>query len=242
VTPSSLLVRPDPAVWEFLPRAHRTPLLTVPVRGDATLGHIVESLRVPLTEVGPLFLDGRPTPPERRPVPGSELVIHPVSRPQRVPRAAGFLLDVGLGTLARRLRVLGIDAAYRNNAADAELVREGAAQCRIVLTQDRGLLMRRALWAGAYVHGDQPDDQLADVLDRFAPPLTPGTRCTVCNGLLATVAPEEVADRLEAGTRRCYAEFARCRACARLYWHGAHGRGLARIVERARATVARHSP
>jgi len=140
------------------------------------------------------------------------------------------------------LRVLGIDAAYRNNAADAELVREGAAQCRIVLTQDRGLLMRRALWAGAYVHGDQPDDQLADVLDRFAPPLTPGTRCTVCNGLLATVAPEEVADRLEAGTRRCYAEFARCRACARLYWHGAHGRGLARIVERARATVARHSP
>ncbi|MFR9802202.1 Mut7-C RNAse domain-containing protein [Pseudonocardia sp. RS010] len=241
-TPGALVVHPDPALWFLLPRAHRRGRTTVAWDGDATLGHVVQSLGVPLTEVGALRLDGRPAAPQDRPAPGAALAILPVDRPQEVPGATGFLLDVGLGTLARRLRVLGIDAAYRNDAADAELVREGAARHRILLTQDRGLLMRRALWAGAHVRGDRPDDQLADVLDRFAPRLAPCTRCTACNGELAPVAADEVAGELEAGTRRSYAEFARCRSCGRVYWHGAHGKGLERIVEAARAVVARRHP
>jgi uncharacterized protein with PIN domain len=241
-TPGALDVRTDPALWPFLARERRRARATVPWDGDATLGHVVQSLGIPLTEIGGLRLDGRPAAPQERPVPGAELAILPVDRPQEVPGATGFLLDVGLGTLARRLRVLGIDAAYRNDAADAELVRDGAAQHRIVLTQDRGLLMRRALWAGGHVRGDRPDDQLADVLDRFAPPLAPSTRCTACNGELAPVAAEDVADRLEAGTRRTYAEFARCRSCGRVYWHGAHGRALERIVGAARAVLARRRP
>lgn len=40
---------------------------------------------------------------------------------------------------------------------------------RVVLTQDRALLCRRARWLGACVRGALPDDQLRDVLDRFAP-------------------------------------------------------------------------
>lgn len=242
MTAGSLVVRLDPALWAFLPRERRAPSWTVPWDGDATVGHVVQSLGVPLTEVGALHLDGSPVLPARRPIPGGELVIRPVPRPQEVPGATGFLLDVGLGTLARRLRVLGIDAAYRNDTTDAELVREGAAERRVVLTQDRGLLMRRALWAGAHVRGHRPDDQLADVLDRFAPALAPSTRCTACNGELAAVTPDEIADQLEPGTRRSYAEFARCRSCGRAYWHGAHGRGLDRIVKAARTTVARRRP
>lgn len=99
--------------------------------------------------------------------------------------------------------------------------------------------MRRALWAGAYVRGRQPDDQLADVLDRFALALNPWTRCTSCNGELARVPKNQVADQLEPGTRQCYDDFARCQACARVYWHGAHSRRLDAIVKAA--TVARQS-
>jgi uncharacterized protein with PIN domain len=50
----------------------------------------------------------------------------------------------------------------------------------VLLTQDRGLLMRRALRAGALVRGSGTEQQLADVLDRFAPALAPLTRCTAC--------------------------------------------------------------
>ena len=107
----------------------------------------------------------------------------PVPRPQR-PDEDRFLLDVHLGTVARRMRLLGIDAAYHRDADDDDLIEEANEDRRVLLTQDRGLLRRRRLWLGAYVRGANPEVQLADVLDRFAPLLAPWTRCTSCNGLL----------------------------------------------------------
>jgi uncharacterized protein with PIN domain len=151
---------------------------------------------------------------------------------------------VGLGTLARRLRLLGLDVGYSPDAGDAELVEQARAEDRLVLTQDRGLLMRRAVWdggrsRGALVRGGGPEEQLADVLDRFAPPLRPLTRCTACGAALEPVAKEEVADLLEPGTRRSYEEFSRCTACARLYWKGAHARRIESFVARASALNTR---
>src|SRR5918995_16245 len=92
----------------------------------------------------------------------------------------------------------------------------------VLLTQDRRLLMRRALRRGALVRGSRPDDQLADVLDRFSLEFSPLTRCTACGGVLAPVDTAEVAHLLEPGTVRSYAEFVRCHSCRRVYWHGAH--------------------
>ena len=152
---------------------------------------------------------------------------------------ARFLLDVHLGALARRLRLVGLDTAYRNDLGDEELVERANAERRVLLTRDRGLLRRRALRQGAYVHGDRPDDQLCDVLGRFAPPLAPWTRCTACNGLLAPVDRAEVEDLLRPGTRRTYDTFARCTVCGRPYWKGAHHRRLEAVVASAYEAVGR---
>jgi uncharacterized protein with PIN domain len=199
---------------------------------DATLVHVVESAGIPRTEIGEVFLNGMPAAFTDRPAAGDVIEVHPVRRPQRVsdPR---FLLDVHLGTLARRMRLLGLDTAYHNDAADPALVAEAVAEHRILLTQDRGLLRRKALPMGAYVHGSAPDDQLRDVLDRFDPPLAPWTRCPACNGTLATVAKADVAHLLEPGTRRSYTEFSRCTGCGRVYWRGAHADRLDAIVTSA---------
>jgi uncharacterized protein with PIN domain len=196
---------------------------------DATVGHVVQAAGVPLTEVGGLRVDGAPAGASDRTRPGSTVEVAEVRRPQPVP-AGGFLLDVGLGALARRLRLLGLDAAWSNDADDADLVARAAAEQRALLTQDRGLLMRRALPSGALVRGARPDDQLADVLDRFAPPLAPLTRCTACGARLEPVAKADVVDRLPAGTRRTYDEFSRCAACGRVYWRGAHARRIDELV------------
>jgi uncharacterized protein len=228
-----LVIRAAPPLWLFLPPRRRRPEVPVAYDGDASLGHVVQALGVPLTEVGTLRLDGVPAQPSTRPSPGAVVEMDPVDRPQHVPGATGFLLDVHLGTLARRLRVLGVDADYRNDADDDTLVRRAADEHRILLTQDRRLLMRRAVWAGAHVRGERPDAQLADVLDRFAPPLAPWTRCTACNGELAAVAKDEVVTELEPGTRRRYEHFARCRSCRRVYWKGAHARRLDAMVAAA---------
>jgi uncharacterized protein len=200
--------------------------------GVSSLGHVVQSLGVPLTEVGALVVNGVPEQPRYRPRAGDVVQVLPVSRPQPVDRP-GFLLDVHLGTLARRLRLVGVDAAYDRDADDDELIERANAARRVLLTQDRGLLRRRSLWQGAYVRGARPDEQFADVLGRFAPPLAPWTRCTACNGSLAAAPKADVAELLKPGTRRTYDSFARCGNCGRVYWRGAHGRRLQATIDAA---------
>jgi uncharacterized protein len=200
--------------------------------GVSSLGHVVQSLGVPLTEVGALVVNSVPELPRYRPRGGDVVQVLPVLRPQPVDRPR-FLLDVHLGTLARRLRLVGVDTDYDRDANDDELIERANAARRVLLTQDRGLLQRRTLWLGAYVRGARPDEQLADVLGRFAPPLAPWTRCTACNGSLAAAPKAEVAELLKPGTRRTYDSFVRCRDCGRVYWHGAHGRHLQATIDAA---------
>ncbi|MEU9025113.1 Mut7-C RNAse domain-containing protein [Actinomadura sp. NPDC048394] len=239
---SEIRVRIADDLLMFLPATRREPVSRVPWDGTSTLGHIVESLGVPLPEIGRLAVRGETVEPSARPAAGDEVEVEPVSRPQPVPLEPGqdaprFLLDVHLGTLARRMRLLGLDTAYHNDMDDPSLVVQANAERRVLLTQDRGLLRRRALWFGAYVRGSRPDDQLRDLLDRFAPVLSPWTRCTACNGVLVPVDKEEIERDLEAGTRRSYDVYGRCAGCGQVYWRGAHGDHLERIVEEATRQV-----
>ncbi|MFF7264663.1 Mut7-C RNAse domain-containing protein [Streptomyces sp. NPDC008159] len=227
-----------PELALFVPHHRRGGATALATDGVSTLGHVVESLGVPLTEVGALLVDGREVPVSRVPAAGESVTVRPVERPQRVPGAPlRFLLDVHLGTLARRLRLLGVDTAYEStDIGDPALATRSAAERRVMLSRDRGLLRRRELWAGAYIYSTQPDEQLSDVLDRFAPELRPWTRCTACNGLLRPATKEEVADRLEHGTQRSYDVFAQCGDCGRAYWKGAHHEQLEAIVREALRT------
>lgn len=213
-------------------RAARTPVVT---DGSSTLGHVVESLGVPLTEVGRLVVDGSEVPVSHIPSAGESVEVHGIERPQRVPGAPlRFLLDVHLGTLARRLRLLGVDAAYTNeDPGDAALAALSAKERRVLLSRDRGLLRRREIWAGAFVYSDRPEDQLRDVQERFAPALAPWTRCTACNGKLADADKDSVREHLQHGTQRTYDVFAQCTVCGRVYWRGAHHARLEAIVEKA---------
>ncbi|MET9295330.1 Mut7-C RNAse domain-containing protein [Streptomyces sp. NPDC003077] len=221
-----------PELRFFAAAGFRRERAAVTTDGTSTLGHVVESLGVPLTEVGRLVVDGRTVTPSHLPGAGETVEVHEVVRPQEVPGAPlRFLLDVHLGTLARRLRLLGVDAAYEaTDLGDPVLATLSADERRVLLSRDRGLLRRREIWAGAFVYSDQPDEQLRDVLGRFAPRLAPWTRCTACNGPLRDAEKGAVEERLEGGTRRTYDVFAQCTVCERVYWRGAHHARLEKIV------------
>jgi uncharacterized protein len=226
----------EPELAFFLRAGQRNGHAAAPCDGVSTLGHVVESLGVPLTEVGSLEVNGKMVAPGYRPAGGDRARVRPVQRPQHLDRAA-FILDVHLGTVARRLRLVGVDTAYSTDAGDDALIEQANATRRVLLTQDRGLLRRRSLWRGAYVRGDRPQAQFADVLDRFAPPLAPWTRCVACNALLSPVRKSDIEAQLKPGTRRTYQDFARCRGCGRVYWRGAHAGRLEGIVDSARRAV-----
>src|SRR4029453_17422537 len=83
----------------LLPVRHRHGDVVAPVDPEATVGHLVESLGGPHTELGPLPATGRPALPSARLTPGDVVEVLAAPRPQPVPYQR-FLLDVHLGALA----------------------------------------------------------------------------------------------------------------------------------------------
>jgi uncharacterized protein len=233
----------------FLPPRHRRCAdgVSFGCDGTSSLGHVVQAFGVPLTEVGGLTANGQPVSAACRPAGGDLIDVGQVGRPQALP-SRQFLLDVHLGTLARQLRLVGVDTAYANDNDDDDLIEQANVQHRVLLTKDRGLLCRRSLWLGGYVRGSSAAEQLEDVLARFAPPLEPWTRCVSCNGLLSVVPKAAVSARLLPGTRRTYQAFSRCESCGQVYWRGAHWARLDAVVALAQQVVAavdgmpRHEP
>lgn len=157
----------------------------------------------------------------------------PITRPLQLspapPEPVTFVLDVHLGKLARRLRLLGFDASYRNAFDDLDIMAVAEREGRVILTRDLGLLKHRRVKHGYLVRSNRIERQLRDVMQRYDlhRRIRLWTRCMVCNGLLVEVDKEDVLDRLETRTRLYYHDFHRCSGCDRLYWQGSHH---ARIV------------
>ncbi|WP_236831786.1 hypothetical protein [Blastococcus sp. KM273128] len=94
-------MRPAPDLRRLLaPRYRGAGERPLPFDPDATVGHLVQAAGIPFTEVGEVRVDGAPVPVTARVRPGAVLEVVPAPRPVAVP-PGGFLLDVGLGALAR---------------------------------------------------------------------------------------------------------------------------------------------
>jgi len=201
-----------------------------------TVKDTIESLGVPHVEVGLVLVDDEVADLGHRLFGGEQVDVHPRAEPW--PDPVRFALDGHLGTLARRLRLLGFDTWYRSDVDDADLVEQAVATDRIVLTRDVGLLKRAALTQGAWVRATGPDEQVLQVVDRFAlgDRLAPYTRCLRCNGRLRPATTEEAAAAPE-GARREHDRFQICADCGRLYWRGTHTLGLDALVARIRDHV-----
>ena len=63
--------------------------------------------------------------------------------------------------------MLGFDVVYQNRCDDEELAHTSAAEHRILLTRDRGLLKRGEVIWGYFVRATEPRAQLFEVLRRF---------------------------------------------------------------------------
>ena len=63
-----------PELALFVPHGRRAGVTPLAVDGVSTLGHVVESLGVPLTEVGALVVDGRVVPVSHIPADGESVI------------------------------------------------------------------------------------------------------------------------------------------------------------------------
>ena len=150
--------------------------------------------------------------------------------PEAGAKAPRLLIDAMLGDLARRLRWLGYDAAYRNDLPDDEMIRIAREEGRLLVTRDRELAGRRGVRA-IYLAVTDLDEQVRQVMAEIGPSLHP-PRCIACNGELVAITVAEATPLVPPYVAQTQTEFMRCDGCGRVYWPGTHLQGLQRWSRR----------
>src|SRR5215207_6869794 len=161
---------------DFLPARRRQVWIEHALDESHSVKHVVETLGVPHPEIDLILVNGESVDFTYRVQDGDRISVYPVFesfdisplvrvRPRPL-RETRFVLDVHLGTLAGYLRMLGFDTLYRNDADDPELAETSQRESRILLTRDRGLLMRSTVSHGYLLRETDPQKQLAEVVRR----------------------------------------------------------------------------
>lgn len=205
--------------------------------GRRSVKDLIESFGVPHTEVDMILVNGDAVDFSYVVKDGDRISVYPVferldisglsplrGKPLRNSR---FVLDVHLGKLARDLRMLGFDTDYAPDRDDPELAEISVSEGRILLTRDRGLLKRKIITHGLYVHSDNPELQLKEILIKLdlSGQIAPLTRCLCCNGVLKRLEGAEL-ERLRSDippkVQERQDEYSFCPACDKVFWKGDH--------------------
>ena len=231
---------------DFLRLEHQKQTVTYSFNGHPGIKDPIEALGVPHPEIELIIVNGRSVGFDYQLRDGDRVAVYPMFesfdvtplvRLRDAPlRRTAFILDVNLGKLTRRLRLCGLDAMYRNDYSDRDVVNISVHEKRTILTRDRRLLHHKEITHGYWVRDTHPDSQLKEVLSRFdlSRQLNPFHRCIECNGEIQSVAKAIVLDRLEPLTKEHYQKFYRCVDCGKVYWKGSH---YEHMVSRLKAVV-----
>jgi uncharacterized protein len=228
----------------FLPRHHKQVKISHFFEEKASIKDMIESLGVPHPEVDFINVNGEYVNFSYIVSDGDTINVYPIStRSLIIPSVSvlpkplsiiRFVLDIHLGKLATSLRLLGFDTLYRNDYEDEKLAQISYSQERILLTRDKGLLMRSLVTHGYYVRNTNPEQQTIEVLQRFDlfEFISPFKRCLRCNGLLEPVDKQSIIDQLPETVRSQIDKFQSCQDCDRIYWQGSHYERLQQFIDR----------
>ena len=143
-----------------------------------------------------------------------------------------FLFDRMLGSLCRKMRLLGFDS---------ELVGEADTGRFLLIAEREG----RTAVTRAQRYSDRPGnppliltsegtiDQIVELLRQTGDVMDfePFTRCLECNDLLEEESPETAAAEVPDFIGKTFQAYHRCPSCRRLYWEGTHFEAMKAQIE-----------
>jgi uncharacterized protein len=148
-----------------------------------------------------------------------------------------------IGSLAKKMRILGFDCSYFAVANDEDLAACAHNEDRIILTRDRTLAQKCKKQGIKVIHllSHTEREQLVEIARNIGWSSLKldiaNTRCTVCNGqneqvqkqTIASVLPPKVAEHVE--------QFWQCNSCKKIYWAGTHIRNVEKLVDEINAEL-----
>ena len=231
---------------EFLPREFYKKNYPYSFTGTPSVKNSIETIGIPHTEIDLILVDGVSVGFDHLLKGGEQVSVYPVfesldispvTRLRAKPlRKIRFVVDVNLGKLAKKLRLLGFDTFYRNNLNDDEIVKISVDEKRIILTRDLGILKYSNVTHGYWIRSDDPKIQLNEVIERLQLRnlFKPFTRCSQCNGQLKRVSKALLKGRIPDDTLRYYKTFWECNGCKQIYWEGSHFDKIIDWIEKKR--------
>jgi uncharacterized protein with PIN domain len=229
---------------DFLPEEWRKVSFPYGFTGTPSVKNIIEAIGVPHAGIDIILVDGVSVGFDHILRGGEQVSVYPAfesfdisplvklrAKPLRLTR---FVVDVNLGKLARKLRLLGFDTLFRNDYGDDEIVADAVREKRIILTRDIGVLKHGAVTHGYWLRSEDPKKQVTEVMERFQlqNSIRPFSRCSNCNGKLVTIDKEAVESRLQPDTFAAFDTFWQCGSCKNIYWKGSHYDRICEWVER----------
>ena len=219
---------------DFLPSKYKKKSFHYSFKGNPTVKDTMEAIGVPHSEVELILVNGKSVNFSYHLQNKDFISVYPMFEsfditpliklhPQPL-RITKFILDIQLGTLAKKLRMLGFDTLYKNNYVDKQIIEIAREEHRIILTRDKALLKNKLVTHGYWVRNTDPELQFIEIIQRFdlKKQINPFTRCMVCNQKVVQVEKNEIADQLLPKTKKYFNEFFQCVQCKKIYWKGSH--------------------
>ena len=140
------------------------------------------------------------------------------------PEPPRFIADTMLGSLAKKLRLLGIDTAYISDPDDSELKYLVRSQGRILLTRDLNLFKEMGDLGWSVTGKDVREEflSLAEKLKPFSDLLLPFSRCLDCNDPLQSMELSEAEGKVPPFIFQSQKNFTHCPSCGKVFWKGTH--------------------
>jgi uncharacterized protein with PIN domain len=136
-----------------------------------------------------------------------------------------FICDVMLGTLAKKLRMLGIDTTYHNNITAEYLIAAALKENRIVLTRKTAFSISNNAVPVLFILDNNPKNQLRQTVSHFKinkRMMTPFSRCISCNKELSPLEKDLAEGKVSDYVFNTTDTFTTCLSCEKIYWPGTH--------------------
>jgi uncharacterized protein with PIN domain len=152
--------------------------------------------------------------------------------PHRNSHPTRFVADAMLGSLARKMRLLGFDTLYYSYGDDDEIMRTARSEGRVVVTADRSLAERARTGTASVllISGNRDSRRLASLLvaakSSGVSLVRGGPLCSLCGGGLQVLRRADVAGLVPLSVERRHRLFFKCVECGHYYWKGSHWKKL----------------
>ncbi|MEM3064204.1 MAG: Mut7-C RNAse domain-containing protein [Candidatus Nitrosotenuis sp.] len=145
-------------------------------------------------------------------------------------------VDSMLGTVAKKLRMLGFDCSYWADIEDDDLLAAAKKENRIIITKDTQLANKAKKHDVRSIEVVSPTEkeQLVEIAKKLGIKRyqfgASYARCPSCNGTLRNIQKTLVLQKIPPKISQSVDEFWICQGCSHIYWEGTHIRNLERVI------------